>query len=301
MDLSKKKAFTTASGETQVMPVTSTGHAAVGLETGKSFVSLIKEVRKVLAMDPKLIGDLENKDDSDVFPSGVPFIFWEQYVDLDAQLIEKLTWSLCVCFGMVCALFVVLIEPNQNGPDNFLMTIVAAVWGSVIVCALCAVTVVQMYGFMSIMKIKLNAIPQVTLIMSIGLTVEFTAHTILAYMNSPALPGQSWIQSRRSRMTEALDKMAVPTLHGSMTTFLGILMLSSSDSKFVKLYYFTLFGLLIAFGTFNGLALLPTVLCFAGPIATRTGKPTKYSSSPGKSNPTKGPVNAHDVEAQLGS
>jgi len=285
MDLSIKKDF----NGRKVMPITTTGHAAVGLESGKSFVYLIKEVRKALAMDAKLIGDLADKEDGDVFPYGVPFIFWEQYVTLDAELIEKLTWSLLVCLGMVIMLFIILIEENQHGPESFVKRIVAAVWGALIVCFLCAVTVIQIYGFMAIMKIKLNAIPQVSLIMSIGLTVEFTAHTILAYMNAPAIPGQGWLKSRRSRVTEALDKMAVPTLHGSMTTFLGILMLSSSNSKFVMLYYFTLYGLLIAFGTFNGLAVLPTLLCLVGPLATRTAKVDGAK-----------PVSAGNVEGALG-
>lgn len=152
----------------------------------------------------------------------------------------------------------------------------------------CIVTVIQMYGFMAIMKIKLNAIPMVTLIMAIGLSVEFTAHTILAYMNAPHHEGNGWLASRRERTMKAFDRMAVPTLHGSVTTTLGIVMLSASDSNFIFLYYFTLYGLLVFFGTVNGLVVLGAVLALCGPT------PTRFESVQNSQ-----PTQIQDVEAAL--
>ena len=214
---------------------------------------------------------------------------------LDQELMEKGGYSIMVCFICTFVLFVLLIETDESGNDSTLMRIVASFWGAIIVSLLCFMTVSELYGFMAIMNIKLNAIPQVTLIMAIGLTVEFTAHTILAFLNAPHTPGLGWIASRRERTVAALKKMAIPTLHGAMTTTLSIIMLAASSSKFVRLYYFTLYGLLVFFGTFAGLIFLPALLVVFGPTPTRTASVTSDPYGYGNKDTVKRP----EIESAL--
>merc|ERR1712167_536238 len=90
------------------------------------------------------------------------------------------------------------------------MRVLVAVWGSVVVSLFCIVTVVEVYGFMGVAGIKLNAIPQVTLIMTMGIAVEFTAHTVLAFICAPAPRGATYLQSSQRRTMDALNKMAGP-------------------------------------------------------------------------------------------
>merc|ERR1711865_973447 len=89
-----------------------------------------------------------------------------------------------------------------------------------------------------------------TLIMTMGIAVEFTAHTVLAYICAPAPVGVGVTSyEARQHCTEvALGRMAVPTVHGSITTFLGIVMISISKSKFIVLYYFVLYAFIVLFG-----------------------------------------------------
>merc|ERR1711865_342488 len=251
---------------------------SINLKKGSDFVQLIKESRKALhVLDKKLLGNPSDVSDGDLFPSGVPFVFWEQYVTLIDELTEKLGYALAVAIATVTTLLFAL-SPAKDAGTRLLVS----VWGSLIVITLCIITVVEVYGFMGIVGIKLNAIPQVTLIMTLGIAVEFTAHTVLAFINAPAPSQGGYLETRKQRTMEALNKMAVPTLHGSITTFLGIVMISLSKSKFIVLYYFVLYAFIVLFGFINGLIVLPAMLVFVGPPASSE---VAVSNAPGKQDP----------------
>lgn len=241
------------------------------LQYGSDFVSIIKEVRKALLMDSKLVGDRTDKTDGDIFPTGVPFVFWEQYVELpENMLFTSIYASVVVLFTVTILLIIMMAEKAESLPK----LICASVHSAVIVLVLCLVTMIQLYGFMGHLKIKLNAIPQVTLIMAIGMAVEFTAHMTLAFLAAPnpaSSPNNS-IASRRARAQQAFAITGMPGIHGGLTTFLGIVMLANADTEFIVLYYFVLYFLLVVFGMVNGLLVLPAVLVLAGPIAICTEK-----------------------------
>merc|ERR1719201_3314904 len=262
------------------MPISSSPMTAVGLSSGPAFVDLIREARGALhEQDPVLLDATLGRD---LFPTGTPFEFWEQYVNLLDELREKLGYALAVAVATVTVLLLALMPDAEGGGGSMRAVgslprrVLAAVWGAAVVCAFCVATVVQTYGFMAVCGIKLNAVPQVTLVMTMGIAVEFTAHTVLAFLCAPepeptaAQGASTWFSSRRQRCAAALGKMAVPTAHGAMTTFLGIVMISTSKSEFIVLYYFVLYALIVAFGVVNGLIVLPAVLVLAGPLATTT-------------------------------
>jgi len=279
------------------MPISSSPMTAVGLSSGPAFVDLIREARGALhEQDPVLLDATLGRD---MFPTGIPFEFWEQYVNLLDELREKLGYALAVAVATVTVLLLALMpDADAEGGSGSMCAVgslsrrvLAAVWGAAVVCAFCVVTVVQTYGFMAVCGIKLNAVPQVTLVMTMGIAVEFTAHTVLAFLCAPepeptaAQGASTWFSSRRQRCAAALGKMAVPTAHGAMTTFLGIVMISTSKSEFIVLYYFVLYALIVAFGVVNGLIVLPAVLVLAGPLATTTaaaGSAVSSASSPKK-------------------
>merc|ERR1711865_95632 len=248
----------------------SLGMEADYLQYGSDFVNLIIDVRKALLEDTVLVGDRDSKTDGDIFPSGIPFVFWEQYVDLLDHLVSKATYAGVVVLATVTVLMVAMLAETA---DKGLPTLIAAsLHGATLVVLMCMVTMIEIYGFMGVMEIKLNAIPQVTLIMAIGMTVEFTAHILLAYLNSPdpaTSPGWSFA-SRKARTNVSLSKMCVPSIHGALTTFLGIVMLANADAEFIVLYYFMLYFLLVVFGIINGIFVLPALLCLIGPVAVCT-------------------------------
>merc|ERR1711943_165268 len=179
----------------------------------------------------------------------------------------------------------------------------SSVWGSLLVVLMCVISMIQMYGFMGLIEIKLNAIPQVTLVMAIGMTVEFTAHILLAFLLAPAPAGAGYLASRQARLKVAMSKMAIPSIHGAITTFLGIVLLSGAKTEFIVLYYFTLYALLVLFGVINGLLVLPALLLFVGPPSACTseaGQPSAAIVPEGQENaPTEVTPDASSTEAEV--
>ena len=95
---------------------------------------------------------------------------------------------------------------------------------ALIVGATIALTVFEVFGILGWLDVKFSAIPAVSLIMSIGIAVEFTAHLVQAYQSSHA-------SDRCSRVEEALTEMALPILNGGLSTLVGLIMLAFSDVR----------------------------------------------------------------------
>ena len=70
---------------------------------------------------------------------------------------------MCVLGGIFVVLTVTLMNP----------------WAAVVVVAVLAMMVVELFGFMGLAGIKLSAVPAVILIVSVGIGVEFTVHICL--------------------------------------------------------------------------------------------------------------------------
>ncbi|CAL1543201.1 unnamed protein product, partial [Lymnaea stagnalis] len=172
------------------------------------------------------------------FPLGVPFTFYEQYINLRFYLMLSI---ICVLVVTFVVLTVVLMNP----------------WIALIVVFVLCMIVVELFGFMGLVGIKLSAVPAVILIMSVGIGVEFTLHLAVGFITA--------IGSRNRRMSMAMEHTFAPVVHGAISTFLGILMLVGTEFDFIVKYFFNVLGALVVIGLFNGLILLPVLLSILGP------------------------------------
>ena len=73
-----------------------------------------------------------------------------------------------------------------------------------------------------------------------------------------------FVGSNVQRVKTSIRKIGPAVANGGMTTFLSVVMLSGSQSyiliAFWKIFFFT-----VVFGLFQGLVLLPVILCYLGP------------------------------------
>eukprot|EP00057_Strongylocentrotus_purpuratus_P022786 XP_011677260.1 PREDICTED: protein patched homolog 1 isoform X1 [Strongylocentrotus purpuratus] len=200
------------------------------LNTTQKVVKVIKAVRN--------ISDYYKTEGLPNYPLGVPFTFWEQYIHLRFYLALSLVSLLGASFIIITLM---LVNP----------------WASLILIFVLGMITVELFGFMGLIGLKLSAIPAATLIVSVGIGVEFTLHTCYAFLTS--------IGNRERRVTFALEHTFSPVLDGAVSTLLGVVMLAGAEFDFIVSYFFYVFLALIILGVLNGLVLLPVLLSLFGP------------------------------------
>lgn len=94
------------------------------------------------------------------FPSGIPFLFWEQYMDLRSCLGIALLAALGASVAVVGVLLL-------------------NIWAALLVGTALAGVVLQLFGIMGLCGINLSAVPAVLLVVSVGISVHFTVHICL--------------------------------------------------------------------------------------------------------------------------
>ncbi|XP_036302255.1 protein patched homolog 2 isoform X10 [Pipistrellus kuhlii] len=172
------------------------------------------------------------------YPSGSPFLFWEQYLGLRRCFLLAVC-ILLVCTFLVCALL--LLNP----------------WTAGLIVLVLAVMTVELFGIMGFLGIKLSAIPVVILVASVGIGVEFTVHVALGFLATQG--------SRNLRAARALEHTFAPVTDGAVSTLLGLLMLAGSNFDFIVRYFFVVLTVLTLLGLLHGLVLLPVLLSILGP------------------------------------
>ncbi|XP_018429733.1 PREDICTED: protein patched homolog 2 [Nanorana parkeri] len=206
-----------------------------GLRQTSDFIEAIESVRSVC--------DEFAKQEVYSYPSGYPFLFWEQYIGLRHWFLLAISIVLA-CSFLVCA--ILLLNP----------------WTAGIIVFILAMMTVELFGIMGLIGIKLSAIPVVILIASVGIGVEFTVHVALGFLTA--------IGDRNQRSILALEHMFAPVLDGAISTLLGVLMLAGSEFDFILRYFFAVLTILTILGLLNGLVLLPVLLSLIGPPAEVT-------------------------------
>ncbi|NP_001310737.1 protein patched-like [Parasteatoda tepidariorum] len=203
-----------------------------GLGTTEEITETIRDVRTIC----------EKFEDKGLpnFPTGLPFVHWEQYLSLRYYLgLAMLCIFLAIFFVIAVALF--------------------NLWAAAFVVIFIAVIIVELFGFMGLTGIKLSAVPAVILIAAVGLGVEFTVHLIMSFITS--------IGNREERMGMALEYIFSPVVHGALSTLIGVIMLSFSEFDFIFRYFFTVLCALMLISMFNGFAFFPVLLSLIGPSA----------------------------------
>ena len=228
---------------------------AEGLAETPDFENLINEIR----------GILESYEDDGIesYPNGSPFLFWEQYINLRRNV------------GLACGLILVACFVATT---FFLMDL----WSAVLLVFMLALIATEVFGVTGFLEIKFSSIPAIMIIACVGVAVEFTAPLTFYFLKASPEPGEKklsffgislpsfiahWLVTRNERMHKALEHRFTPVFNGSITTFLGIIMLAFAELLFIRLYFFAILITIVLLGMLNGLILLPVLLSLVGPPA----------------------------------
>lgn len=172
------------------------------------------------------------------FPRGAPFAFWEQHLRLRIHLMASLALALA-------AVFLVLALALLN------------LWAACFLVLVLASFVLQLFGAMGFLGVRLSAIPAVLLVLAVGVGVQFTVHVAISFLTA--------IGCRNRRVSLSLEWMFTPVVHGAVSTLLGVLVLASSEFDFIVRHFFYVLSALVVLGLLNGLLFLPVLLSLVGP------------------------------------
>ncbi|GFR30951.1 protein patched [Trichonephila clavata] len=172
------------------------------------------------------------------FPSGLLFTYWEQFINLRQDLLLLLLYTFLFIFFVFSLL---LFNP----------------WAAAVEVVILFVITLELFGFMGIIGIRLNAVTAVILIITVGMSVGFTACFLMAFLTN--------IGSRQRRMVMALEQMFSPVLYSGLPLLVGSVMLSMSEFDFIFRYFFTIFSAFVVIAMLNGLLAFPLLLSVIGP------------------------------------
>ena len=173
-----------------------------------------------------------------VFPISIFYPAWET----DEVIAKELYRNIGLAF--IC-IFITTLFLINNVITSFL----------VIFCVM--LSLVDVAGFMYFWGVTIDTVSCVNLIIAIGLCVDYAAHIAHRYSEETAV-------SRNKRAQEALTNIGPAVLNGGISTFLAFVVLAGSRSH-VFTVFFKIFFLVVTFGLFHGLVVLPVLLSIFGP------------------------------------
>ena len=137
--------------------------------------------------------------------------------------------------------------------------------GACIVIFCVAATIIEVAGFMHFWGLTVDVISCNTLVISVGLCVDFSAHIAHGFLSSTG--------DRNQRIQATLVKIGPAVLNGGMSTLLAFILLATSKS-YIFQSFFKIFFLICVLGLYHGLVALPVILSVAGPLPQVRMKPT---------------------------
>ncbi|GBG25760.1 Protein kinase, putative [Hondaea fermentalgiana] len=134
-----------------------------------------------------------------------------------------------------------------------------------------SISIVELLGLQTLMGLSIDTTSVVLFVLSVGVAVDYSAHIGYAYM--------TFAGSAEERLRGMLGDVAVPVLHGAMSTFLAVLMQAFSSS-YVFRVVFQDFAVIVSAATLNGLILLPILLYTFNPPAYPSAKSVDAAMTP---------------------
>ncbi|XP_011338785.1 NPC1-like intracellular cholesterol transporter 1 isoform X2 [Ooceraea biroi] len=123
-------------------------------------------------------------------------------------------------------------------------------------------TLLNVCGFMYFWGLTIDLVSCIGLELAVGLSVDYAAHVAHAFLNAESREGDE--NARTTRVLVAVRHIGAAVVYGAGSTLLAISMLAFSTS-YVFTAFFRIFFLVIVFGLWHGLVLLPVVLSTIGP------------------------------------
>jgi predicted RND superfamily exporter protein len=170
-----------------------------------------------------------------------PFMGYFLYFDGFATIIPETTSNIII--ALVCVLIVCTVLLG----DFFAALLVVAMVGIVDLCLL---------GYMAHWNLDFNSVTSINIVIAVGLAVDYSAHIMHSFLAATG--------DRMERVKGAIDHIGASVMNGAFSTFIAVLPLGLSRS-YVFSVFFKMWFLIVIFGSYMGLIVLPVLLRWIGP------------------------------------
>ncbi|XP_076827962.1 patched domain-containing protein 3-like [Brachyhypopomus gauderio] len=165
------------------------------------------------------------------------FIYFDQYAVIVSNTIQNI-----VVATLAMLIVSLLLIPNP----------LCSVWVTFAIASV----IVGVAGFMALWDVNLDSISMINLVICIGFSVDFSAHISYAYVSSDE-------ETADMRAVDALYNLGYPMLQAAVSTIAGVVVLSASQCYIFRTFFKIMF-LVILFGAFHGIVILPVFLSLFG-------------------------------------
>jgi multidrug efflux pump subunit AcrB len=183
-----------------------------------------------------------------------PYIFITQFMVITSETLQNL---ICSFLAVSILSWVVLYN--------------ARAVGAVLLCL--AAIDIDLLGLLWAWGLQLNSVTMISLVMAIGLVVDYLAHLVHCFMTHTAE-----YPDPRDRMAAALAEVGGAVALGGLTTFIGVLPLAFASS-FIYRVFFRLFICIVGLGLIHGFLVIPVLVYLAYPSQAAKDDATKASSA----------------------
>uniref|UniRef100_A0A915PFZ7 SSD domain-containing protein n=1 Tax=Setaria digitata TaxID=48799 RepID=A0A915PFZ7_9BILA len=180
-------------------------------------------------------------------------LFTDQIESLVPTTLQT-SFVILICMAVVCYIFM---------PDFFAVLI--AISSTASIC-------VGVFGALTFWNIDVDPVSMATIIMSIGLSVDFPAHITFHYHRTSLNPK---LTSLEERLAHSFSVIGFPLLQCSFSTVFFVLILLFVPSYMSEVFTKTVV-VVISLGTIHALVIVPTLLCALSKISQYFSLMTNY-------------------------
>lgn len=173
-----------------------------------------------------------------VFVFSPSFVYYEQYLIILSQTLQTVGIAVGMIFLVTC-----IFMPHPLLLVYMTITVAMITTG--------------VFGFLSFIGLTLSSVTMIHIIMSIGFSVDFSAHICHGYNIADG-------KNKQEKVENGLKSAGIPIFHGAISSILGVVLLAFAKS-YIFYSFFQVMSLVITFGILHAVLLLPVVLSLEFP------------------------------------